>query len=70
MEANIVAIKKLIKNRFDNNITSFSDSIGVSRSLVSQIINGSTEPKDKFFCSIIKYCDKNELDFKKYIFLN
>ncbi|WP_027340201.1 helix-turn-helix domain-containing protein [Halonatronum saccharophilum] len=62
-------IDKLFKEKFNSNVTQFADSIGVSRTTVSQIINRKQLPKDKFFCQLINYCEKNNLDFREYIFL-
>lgn len=71
MEANIQAIKKLIKEKFRGNVSWFAEEIGMDATYVSTILNNPNKGKsDKFCNSVIKYCELNNMDFKKYIFLN
>ena len=70
MEANIQAIKILIKERFRGNVSWFAEEIGMDATYVSTILNNPKKGKsDKFCNSVIKYCELNNMDFKKYIFL-
>lgn len=70
MTANIEAIKTFIKENFRGNVSWFAEKIGMDATYVSTILNNPRKRKsDKFCNSIIKYCELNNLDFKKYIFL-
>lgn len=70
MKINIEAIKELIKERFRDNQAYFADEIGISREYVNRLLNGKIHSNsDKLCNSIIKYCELNNLDFRKYIFL-
>lgn len=70
MEVNIIALKKLLTERFNNNQTLFSQETGIERTHVNKVFNSDGKGAGAIFCgAIIKYCDKNNLDYKKYIFL-
>lgn len=70
MRINIPNINKLIENNFRGNKTFFAETIGISREYVSQILNGKKEADSTKFCNAtIRYCEKNNLNYKDYIFL-
>lgn len=71
MEINMGTFIQLLKNRFDNNQSKMARVLGINRYQLSAVIknNGKGAGK-KIIGAIIKYCDINELDFRKYIFLN
>lgn len=70
MEININALISLLKERFEDNQAKMARILGVSRYQLNTVFknNGKCAGK-KIIGSIIKYCDTNELDFHKYIFL-
>ncbi len=70
MLINVEALIQLLEDRFDNNQAKMARVFGISRYQLNTIFknNGKCAGK-KVFGSIIKYCDVNELDFHKYIFL-
>lgn len=70
MRVNIQAVKRLIEERFRGNNSWFAEEIGMDATYVSTILNNPEKSKsDKFCNSLIKYCTINNMDFKKYIFL-
>lgn len=69
MVINIEAVNDLIKTNFRNNKSFFADEIGVDRGYLSTILNGNGKEDSPKVCNgIIKYCKKNNIDYKKYIF--
>lgn len=70
MRVNIEEVKKLISERFRNNISWFAEAIGMDATYVSTILNNPKRSTSDKFCNLlIKYCELNNLDFRKYIFL-
>lgn len=70
MEINLDAFKQLLEERFDGNQAKMSRVLGVSRYQLNTVLNNNGKcAGKKVFSSIIKYCETNELDFHKYIFL-
>ena len=72
MEINIEAIKKLIKDKYRDNQSWFASDIGINISYLNEIINKRKSAKSNKLClAIIKWCEKNKENHKKYIiFLN
>lgn len=70
MEINIEALTTLLKDRFGDNQAKMARILGISRYQLNTVLknNGKCAGK-KIIGSIIRYCDTNELDFHKYIFL-
>ncbi len=70
MEVNIENLKKLIKEKFKNNKTRFAETLGISREYISKLLNGREDKTSAKICNaIILYCESNNLDYRKYIFL-
>lgn len=70
MEINIEALKQLLQDRFEGNQAKMSRVLGINRYQLNTIFNNNGKcAGKKIIGSIIKYCDTNELDFHKYIFL-
>lgn len=68
MEAKIVPIKNLIREKFHDNNSYFAKEIGMGREYVSAILNGRTPADSPKLCNaIIAYCEKNNLDYKEYV---
>lgn len=71
MEIKIEEVKQLIKDRFHDNNSYFAKEIGMGREYVSTIINERKNTYSPKFCNaLIAYCEKNSIDFKKYIQVN
>ena len=70
MEINMKEFLKLLEERFDNNQSRMARVLQISRYQLSNILkNNGRGAGKKIIGAIIKYCDTNELDFHKYIFL-
>lgn len=64
------AFMKLLEERFNNNQAKMARILGVSKYQLNMVINNKGKGAGKkIIGSIIKYCDTNEIDFHKYIFL-
>lgn len=70
MEINVEALSILLKERFDNNQAKMARVLGISKNHLNKVLrsNGRGAGK-KIISGLIKYCDFNECDFHKYIFL-
>lgn len=69
MKINVMAVRELIKEKFDNKVSKFVKEIQVDYSYANQILNGHKSPESKKICDgIILYCKKNNIDYHKYIF--
>lgn len=70
MELNMEAFKQLLEKRFDNNQAKMARILGVSKYQLNTVMkNNGKKAGKKFLGAIIKFCDLNEYDFHKYIFL-
>lgn len=68
MEANIEEIKMLIQSEYRGNQTWFAEDIGINPSYLSEIINKRKSAKSNKLClAIVKWCEKEKRDYKKYI---
>ena len=71
MEINIEELERLLKEKFNGNQTAFAEATGLERTHVNKVFKSRGKGAGAIFCgAIIKYCDKNNLDYKKYIFLD
>lgn len=70
MELNMEALSELLEERFDNNQAKMARILGVSKYQLNTVLrNNGRKAGKKFLGAIIKFCDVNEYDFHKYIFL-
>lgn len=70
MEVNIEALEKLLDNKFNGNQTAFAEATGLERTHVNKVFKNKGKGAGALFCgAIIKYCEKNNLDYREYIFL-
>lgn len=70
MEVNIEALKELLKERFDGNQTVLAEEMKIERTHVNKVFKNNGKGAGATFCgAIIKYCNDNQLDYRKYIFL-
>lgn len=70
MRLNMEELSQLLEERFENSQAKMARILGISRYQLNTVLknNGKCAGK-KIIGAIIKYCDTNELDFHKYIFL-
>ena len=70
MNLNLRAFLQLLKEDFDNNQARMAKELGINRTHINRIITTKGKCAGAIVCgAIIKYCDKNKLDFRDYIFL-
>lgn len=70
MEINIEELEKLLNEEFNGNQTIFAEAMGLERTHVNKVLKNKGKGAGAVFCgAIIKYCNDNKLDYKKYIFL-
>lgn len=69
MKPNLNTIKKLVEEKFSGNKSLFSKAIGVERSHISHILSSGNGAGAQFFGGLLEFCEKENLNFKEYIFL-
>ncbi len=70
MEINVEELLQLLKIRFEGNQARMARVLGISRYQLNTVLNNNGKcAGKKIIGSILKYCDTNELDFHRYIFL-
>lgn len=70
MEINMEEFIKLLKERFEDNQAKMARVLGIDRHQLNIVFNNNGKcAGKKIIGAIIRYCDINELDFHKYIFL-
>lgn len=70
LKLNIEAVLELIKKNFRNNKTFFAETIGVDPSYLSSVLNSKAIDHSPKICNgVMKYCQENNLDYRKYIIL-
>lgn len=68
MEVNISAINELIQKEYRGNQSWFASDININVSYLNEIINKRKSAKSNKLClAIIKWCEKNKVNYKKYI---
>ena len=70
MEINMEEFVQLLEERFGGNQAKMARIFGISKYQLNAVIkqNGKGAGK-KILGALIKYCDINEIDFHRYIFL-
>lgn len=48
----------------------FSQELGLDYSFVFRVLKGEANPGIKFTQKLIKFCNNNDIDIKRFIFLN
>lgn len=70
MEINMGAFNTLLREKFDNNQSKMARELDISRYQLNMILNhNGRNAGKKVLGAIIKYCDKNNYNFRDYIFL-
>lgn len=68
MEINIEELKELLIDKFNNNQTLFAQELGLNRTHVNKVFNNNGKGAGATFCgAVIKYCNDNKLDYRKYV---
>jgi len=67
MKPNITELQKLVDDKFGGNKSSFANAIGLDRGQVSKILKNGTCAGSLFFGGLIAYCERDKLDFKRFI---
>lgn len=71
MKVNINALYELLETKFNGNQTAFAEATGLERTHVNKVFKNHGQGAGATFCgAIIKFCNENNLDYKKYIFLS
>lgn len=71
MKINVEEVINLIKNQFNNNQTLFAQTLGIERTHVNKVLRNNGRGAGALFCgALIKYCNDNDMDYEKYIFLD
>lgn len=70
MKVNIANLNKLIEEKYRGNKTFFAEIAEIDRSYLNQMLNNKVSNNSPKICNaIIRYCEKNNLNYKDYIFL-
>lgn len=70
MTPNIKALLILLKEKFDNNQSEMARVLNVERTHLNKMFKCNGKGAGATICgAIIKYCNENNLDYTKYIFL-
>ena len=70
MTPKIKALLILLKEKFDNNQSEMARALNVERTHLNKMFKCNGKGAGATICgAIIKYCNENNLDYTKYIFL-
>lgn len=71
MKVNMGALNTLLREKFDNNQAKMAEELAISRYQLNTILNKNGKGAGKkVIGAIINFCEKNNYDFKDYIFLD
>lgn len=71
MRVNIPNLTNLIKEKYRGNQSFFAEEAEIDRCYLNQILNGKVQNNSPKICNkIIRYCEKNNLNYTDYIFLD
>lgn len=69
MRVNIANLAKFIDKRYRGNQSFFAEEAEIDRSYFNQLMNGKINNSSPKICNkLIKYCEKNNLNYKDFIF--
>ena len=70
MKLNIPAIIDFIDEKYRGNKSFFADEINIDRAYLTQILNKKKKDNSSKVCNnIIAYCERNNINYKRFIFL-
>lgn len=67
MKRQMLDMKKLLEDEFDNNRKACAQTFKISEATLCRVLNGRNNAGGKLLTSIIKYCSEKGIDFNKYI---
>lgn len=71
MTPNIEALLQLLKTKFNNNQSEMARMLKIERTHLNKMLNNNGKGAGATICgAIIKYCNENNLDYRRYIFLD
>lgn len=71
MTLNTKALMQLLEKRFNNNQSEMARILKIERTHLNKTLNNNGKGAGATVCgAIIKYCNENKLDYRKYIFLD
>lgn len=69
MKVNIEELKELIKSEFNGSQRAFSRALDIDRTHLNKVLKNKGKGAGLKFCgAIMKYCNKNNKDYQRYIF--
>ncbi|MBD7912446.1 MULTISPECIES: XRE family transcriptional regulator [Clostridium] len=60
-------VKRFIDECFSGSRKACARKLQISESTLCRVINGSSHGGRKFLSKVISYCEKNKIDYRKYI---
>ena len=70
MRVNVSNLLNLIEVRYRGNQSFFAEDAEIDRCYLNQLLNGKIDNNSAKICNkIIRYCERNNLNYKDYIFL-
>jgi hypothetical protein len=69
MKLNKVAMINLLYERFNGNFSRLARELGLDVAYVYRVLEKNRNCGAKFFSNIMLWCTKNNLDYKRFIFL-
>lgn len=67
LKPNVPELQRLVDDKFNGNKSEFASAIGVDRGQVSKVLKDGTCAGSLFFGGLMSFCDKENLDFKRFI---
>jgi hypothetical protein len=68
MNINLITIKELLSDNFNGNQSEMARAFGVTKEHVNLVLNTGRGAGSVFCGGIMRYCEKNKLNYKNYIF--
>ncbi|MBQ8292378.1 MAG: hypothetical protein IJX78_01070 [Bacilli bacterium] len=70
MRVNVSNLSSLIDKKYRGNQSFFAEEAEIDRCYLNQLLNGKIDSNSPKICNkIIRYCEKNNLNYKDFIFL-
>ncbi|GEQ22115.1 hypothetical protein CBU02nite_26210 [Clostridium butyricum] len=69
MELNKNALIELMNNKFNGSYTKLAKALGIDVAYVYRVLVKERNCGAKFYSCIIQWCNSNDEDYNKYIFL-
>lgn len=70
MKVNVSNLQSFIKEKYRGNYSFFAEEAEIERSYFNQLMNGKVSNTSPKICNaIIRYCEKNNINYKEFISL-